>query len=184
MKDTVGADSLRAEALEAARALFELLGAERDSGRAHRVCFAESCTGGLISALFTSIPGSSEFLWGGFVVYTVAAKTALLGLEKADIDRDGVVSVETAAGMASAALLKSGADFSASVTGFAGPGVEPGEAGPGRVAFGWARRGGGKPDCAERHFAGGRDAVRFAAAAFALRGLCALIQGAPDRIGK
>lgn len=152
----------------AASALFSFLDA---SGA--RLVLAESCTGGLAAATLTGLPGSSRVLWGGIVSYTEDAKTAILGLPQADMDRFGVVSVETAAAMARGALAASGtsrgADFSAAVTGYAGPDAPGEEGGPGRVCFAWASRTGGLRT-EERRFEGSRQAVRKAACARLLEG--------------
>jgi PncC family amidohydrolase len=168
-----------AEARAASRAFFEALERGAAGGRPRKLVFAESCTGGLLSALFTEIPGSSEFLWGGFVVYSVAAKAALLGLDPAQIGLDGVVSTATAEAMARGALERSGADLAVAVTGYAGPAVDPGEEAPGRVAFGWARK--GRTETAEQRFPGSRDEVRYAAAARAFRGALELLDDIDKR---
>ncbi|MHA1166089.1 MAG: CinA family protein, partial [Alphaproteobacteria bacterium] len=83
---------------------------------------AESCTGGLISACLTEIPGSSDVLERGFVTYSNAAKTEMLGVPPEMIESNGAVSEEVAGAMASGALTFSKADISVAVTGIAGPG--------------------------------------------------------------
>ena len=85
------------------------------------VATAESCTGGLIAALLTEIPGSSNVVERGLVVYSNAAKEELLGVPASMIDRYGAVSEETARAMAEGALRASRADVAVSVTGIAGP---------------------------------------------------------------
>ena len=82
---------------------------------------AESCTGGLIAALLTDIPGSSAVLERGFVVYSNAAKQELLGVPAETLARYGAVSAETARAMAEGALGASRAEVAVSVTGVAGP---------------------------------------------------------------
>ena len=156
----------------AASALFSFL-----DGSGTRIVFAESCTGGLAAATLTEIPGSSRVLWGGVVSYTEEAKTAILGIPQAEIDRFGVVSVETAAAMAKGAIAASGsgcasnggADFAAAVTGYAGPDAPGSEDGPGRVCFAWASRTGALRT-EEKRFEGSRHAVRLAACARLLEG--------------
>jgi nicotinamide-nucleotide amidase len=153
----------------AASALFSFL-----DGSGARIVFAESCTGGLAAAALTEIPGSSRVLWGGIVSYTEEAKTAILGIPQAEIDRFGVVSEETATAMAKGALAASGgagggADFSAAVTGYAGPEAPGNEGGPGRVCLAWASRSGALKT-EERRFEGPRHAVRLAACARLLEG--------------
>ncbi|MCP4936844.1 MAG: CinA family protein [bacterium] len=86
------------------------------------IASAESCTGGLISGLFTQIAGSSDVFERGFVTYSNEAKSELLGVPMELIDQWGAVSPQVAAAMASGALARSLAGLSISVTGIAGPG--------------------------------------------------------------
>lgn len=83
---------------------------------------AESCTGGLIAGLITSVPGSSDVLDCGFVTYSNAAKTRMIGVPAELISRHGAVSEEVARAMAEGALRHSAADIAVAVTGVAGPG--------------------------------------------------------------
>jgi nicotinamide-nucleotide amidase len=131
------------------------------------VATAESCTGGMIAAALTAIAGSSDVVERGFVTYSNAAKSELLGVKPALIASHGAVSGEVAAAMAEGALAHAPVDIAVSVTGIAGPGgATPGKP-VGLVWLGLARR-----DTAvktERHvFAGDCAAVRHAAAARAL----------------
>jgi nicotinamide-nucleotide amidase len=87
-----------------------------------RIAVAESCTGGLISKLFTDIPGSSDYFDRGIVTYSNDSKTDLLGIPAEMIEEHGAVSEEVAAAMAQGMLQRSAADLTASVTGIAGPG--------------------------------------------------------------
>lgn len=82
----------------------------------------ESCTGGLIAGLITSVPGSSDVLDCGFVTYSNQAKTRMIGVPAVLISRHGAVSEEVARAMAEGALANSAADVAVSVTGVAGPG--------------------------------------------------------------
>jgi nicotinamide-nucleotide amidase len=86
------------------------------------ISFAESCTGGLLSALVTSIAGSSDVLDYGFVTYSNAAKTDLLGVPQDLLTLHGAVSPEVAASMATGARIRSGSSIAIAVTGIAGPG--------------------------------------------------------------
>ena len=86
------------------------------------MCSAESCTGGLIAAACTSVAGSSDWFERGVVTYSNAAKTELLGVPAALIERHGAVSAEVACAMADGALAHSPADAAVAVTGIAGPG--------------------------------------------------------------
>jgi PncC family amidohydrolase len=83
---------------------------------------AESCTGGLIAGLLTEIPGSSDMLERGFVVYSNAAKQEVLGVPAETLVNHGAVSEQTAVAMAEGALRASRAEVAISVTGIAGPG--------------------------------------------------------------
>ncbi len=102
---------------------------------------AESCTGGLVSALLTAIPGSSAVVERGFVTYSNAAKADMLGVPEATIQAHGAVSVETARAMAEGALAHSHADIAVSITGIAGPGGGSSDKPVGLVQFGLAKRG-------------------------------------------
>ncbi|HEV7718964.1 MAG TPA: CinA family protein [Arsenicitalea sp.] len=82
---------------------------------------AESCTGGLIAGALTSISGSSQAVYGGFVTYANAAKVAMIGVPEKLIASHGAVSREVAIAMADGARLTSGADYAIAVTGIAGP---------------------------------------------------------------
>jgi nicotinamide-nucleotide amidase len=83
---------------------------------------AESCTGGLIAALLTAVPGSSDVFERGFVTYSNRAKTEMLGVPEATLAAHGAVSAETADAMARGALAQSDAQVAFAVTGVAGPG--------------------------------------------------------------
>src|SRR5580698_10606896 len=102
---------------------------------------AESCTGGLIAGALTEIAGSSDVVERGFVTYSNAAKTELLGVPAALIDTEGAVSEPVARRMAEGALAHSAADLAVSVTGIAGPGGGTDKKPVGLVWFGLARRG-------------------------------------------
>lgn len=130
---------------------------------------AESCTGGLIAGTLTEISGSSAVVDRGFVTYSNAAKTAMLGVPADLIERVGAVSREVALAMAEGALARSQADLAVAVTGIAGPNGGSAEKPVGLVHFGIVRRGG-----SARHamhvFAGlDRSGVRFATVETALK---------------
>jgi nicotinamide-nucleotide amidase len=135
--------------------------------RGLKLATAESCTGGLIAATLTAIVGSSDVLDRGFVTYSNAAKTEMLGVPAGLIAAVGAVSEAVAARMAAGALRHSAADIAVSVTGIAGPGGGSAEKPVGLVWFGCARA--GAPVRTEpRLFPGDRAAVRAAAVAHAL----------------
>ena len=83
---------------------------------------AESCTGGLVAARLTSVPGSSDVFLGGVVAYANEVKAAALGVPAEVLRAHGAVSAETAAAMAHGARARLGADLAVAVTGIAGPG--------------------------------------------------------------
>lgn len=116
----------------------EILKLARSKGM--MIATAESCTGGMIAAGLTEIPGSSDVFERGFVTYSNAAKISMLGVDPKTLDRFGAVSEETAAEMAQGALAHSEADIAVSVTGIAGPGGSDHKP-EGRVCFGLASRG-------------------------------------------
>ena len=159
--------ALPAEVQDRAEAVLELA-----HDRALKLATAESCTGGLLAALLTDVPGRSHVFERGFVVYSDDAKCDLLGIARDKVERCGAVSKEVAAAMAQGALQRSRADIALSITGFAGP------AGPddeeGLVHFACATRDGdvlGR----EEHFGPiGRQGVRIKALNVALE----LLEGA------
>lgn len=106
--------------------------------RGAMIATAESCTGGLIAAALTDIPGSSDVVDAGFVTYSNGAKTRMLGVATGTLAAHGAVSEEVAAEMASGALAGSDASFAVAVTGIAGPGGGSAEKPEGRVCFGLA----------------------------------------------
>jgi nicotinamide-nucleotide amidase len=89
--------------------------------RRETVATAESCTGGLIGAAFTSVPGSSRYFLGGFVTYSNDAKVSQLGVRSLTLETHGAVSEETAREMATGGARTLGADWCVAVTGIAGP---------------------------------------------------------------
>jgi nicotinamide-nucleotide amidase len=127
---------------------------------------AESCTGGLVAARLSSVPGSSDVFVGGVVAYDDRLKRELLGVPEEILDRHGAVSAETAAALASGAREALGADVAVSVTGVAGPGGGTEEKPVGLVYLHAASPEGEK--ALELHLPGDRDAVRRRAAASAL----------------
>lgn len=131
------------------------------------VATAESCTGGLICGALTDIPGSSTAVDRGFVTYSNAAKTDMLGVAPDLIGRHGAVSSEVAAAMAEGALSWSQASIAVSVTGIAGPDGGSAEKPVGLVWFGLAIAG-HTPETKRLVFPGDRTAVRSQAVTEAL----------------
>ena len=116
----------------------EVVEANRKAGR--RVAVAESCTGGLVSAALTEIPGSSEMFEAGYVTYSNAAKIAELKVSEDVVETFGAVSVATAWAMARGALAASDADVAVAITGIAGPGGGTPSKPVGTVVFARAER--------------------------------------------
>ena len=139
---------------------------------------AESCTGGLVAGAITAIAGSSGWFDRGFVTYTNAAKTEMLGVDAAALERNGAVSEATAIAMAEGALRASRADIAVAVTGIAGPAGGTATKPVGTVCFAWARRG-GRTTASTHHFSGARDTIRKASVIVAIQGL--IEQDAPLR---
>ena len=142
---------------------------EENKAVGRKVAVAESCTGGLVAAAITEIPGSSAVLDRGFVTYSNEAKHDGLGVADDILDAFGAVSVACVYAMAQGALERSNADVAVAISGIAGP--EGGtEAKPvGTVVFARAVRGSDRPDAESKLFAGeDRAGVRLQAT------LCAL----------
>lgn len=130
---------------------------------------AESCTGGLIAAHCTDLPGSSHWFERGFVSYSNAAKQDMLGVPAALIERHGAVSEAVARAMATGAVARSHAQVSIAVTGIAGPGGGSDDKPVGTVWFAWCV--GSRLESERCVFAGDRSAVREATVLHALQGL-------------
>jgi nicotinamide-nucleotide amidase len=123
--------------IEPARALIDLCRIRKLT-----IAAAESCTGGLLAATLTEIPGSSAVFDRGFVTYSNDAKIAMLGVPVDLLETFGAVSRETAQAMAGGALVQANVDLAVAITGIAGPGgAMPGKP-VGLVHFAAASRGG------------------------------------------
>ena len=134
-----------------------------------KLATAESCTGGLVAALLTEVPGSSDVVERGFVVYSNEAKQDLLGVPAQTLARYGAVSLETAQLMAEGALARSRAEIAIAITGVAGPGGGSDAKPVGMVCFACARAGRDTVRREERYGDLGRESIRAAAVATALR---------------
>lgn len=142
------------------------------------IATAESCTGGLVAGLLTSIPGSSAVVDRGFVTYSNEAKQEMIGVDPILLATHGAVSAEVARAMAEGALARSRATLTVSITGIAGPGGGSAEKPVGLVHFAAAKTtlGGLRLVPVERHFGDlGRDAVRMASVEQALELLEGLV---------
>ncbi|HEX3431736.1 MAG TPA: CinA family protein [Rhizomicrobium sp.] len=134
--------------------LLRLAEAVLEKARAQklRLAAAESCTGGLVAALLTEIPGASDAVERGFVVYSNAAKSELLGVDAGMIAAHGAVSDNVARAMAEGAIRHSAAQLAVAVTGIAGPGGGTPEKPVGLVHIAAARE--GRETLHERHLFG------------------------------
>lgn len=144
---------------------------ERNLALGRTVSVAESCTGGLVAAALTEIPGSSDVFDTGFVTYSNEAKQDMLRVSADVVETFGSVSIAVAWSMAQGALDRSGADVAVAITGIAGPGGGSDRKPVGTVVFARAEKGGNPTDIvADRKNFGdlGRGGVRLQAA------LCAL----------
>ncbi len=148
-------------------AVKETLDQAREGGL--MIATAESCTGGLLAAALTAVPGSSTVFERGFITYSNQAKMELLGVEESVLRDFGAVSEQCARQMAEGALRHSRADVSVSITGIAGPGGGTKEKPVGLVHFACAARDGAT--IAHRELFGaarGRDEIRHLAVHTAL----------------
>lgn len=150
------------------RALCEQL-ARALQQRGWMMATAESCTGGMIAARCTDLAGSSLWFERGFVTYSNAAKTELLGVPANMIVQDGAVSESVARAMASGAVAHAQAQVSVAVTGIAGPSGGSPDKPVGTVWFAWQVD--GRLSSELRRFAGDRASVREATVVHALQGL-------------
>ncbi len=163
---------LPAATLDAARDLLAALEARRMT-----LATAESCTGGLIAAALTAIPGSSAVVTRGYVTYSNEAKAEMLGVPAELFGTVGAVSEEVARAMAEGAVRASGADLALSCTGIAGPGGATPDKPVGLVFIGCALRG-APARVARRVFPGDRAAVRAATVAEAFAQASSMVPGA------
>ena len=150
----------------------------KQAGRS--VATAESCTGGWLGAVLTSIPGSSLWYERGFVSYSNMAKREMLGVQTETLTRHGAVSEPTARAMAEGALAHSHADLTVAITGIAGPAGGTAEKPVGMVCFAWAARKQPTQSRTQR-FSGDREAVRRQAVMAALEGVRTLLASLPQK---
>jgi len=176
------ADAVRAGLVERhPRHLFSLDGETIDSQVAellagHRLGLAESCSGGLLAARITNLPGASAYLAGGVVAYSNEAKAELLGVDPDLIEARGAVSPEVAEAMAMGAIERFGADVAVSITGIAGPDGGTEEKPVGYVCFN-ARLADGTAIAREPVIPGGRADVRERSALVGMHLLRLLLRG-------
>ncbi len=141
----------------------------------YMLSLAESCTGGMASAIITEIAGSSAWFDCGFVTYSNIAKQKMLGVSTATIEQYGAVSEETALEMALGAIKQSQANIAGSITGIAGPSGGTTSKPVGTVCFAWVLRG---KDAITKthHFNRDRQGNRQQATLILFKGLLELIE--------
>ncbi|MBT9567584.1 MAG: CinA family protein [Thiobacillus sp.] len=156
--------------------LCELAAALGDALRARgwMLATAESCTGGWVGQLVTSLPGSSTWYERGFITYANEAKIEMLDVPPGLLAMHGAVSEETASAMAAGALKNSHAQAALAISGIAGPGGGTPQKPVGLVCYGWALADGTLMSSTCR-LGGDRDEIRSRAVAAALRGLIDLV---------
>jgi nicotinamide-nucleotide amidase len=163
------------------RETFSLEGETIDSQvarllKGHRLGLAESCSGGLLAARITDLPGASDYMAGSVVAYSNEAKADLLGVDPALIEARGAVSPEVAEAMAIGALERFGADVAVSITGIAGPGGGSEEKPVGYVCFN-ARLADGTAIARDPVIPGGRSDIRERSALVGMHLLRTLLGG-------
>ncbi len=142
----------------------------------HSVATVESCTGGGIARMITTVAGSSRWFERGFVTYSNDAKVEMVGVARELLERHGAVSVEVAAAMAEGGLRFSEADYCIAVTGVAGPDGGSAEKPVGTVCFAWAGLDlDGETRADQTHFYGDRFEIRAQCVLYALHGLLGLL---------
>jgi len=155
--------------------------AELLKSRGLTLAVAESCTGGLLSAMITSVAGSSEFFTGGVVAYSNEVKVALLNVSETTLADVGAVSARTAAEMAAGVRSRLGTDIGISITGVAGPGGGTPEKPVGTVFIGLSHPGADPSTMSvatrSYRFRGQRSEIRLSSAEAALETLITLLGG-------
>ena len=147
--------------------------------RGWTLALAESCTGGLVCASLTDLPGSSDWFERGYITYSNQAKTECLGVPAETIESFGAVSEQVAKAMSEGAQKKAGVNVAVSITGIAGPAGGSIEKPVGTVCFGWTIQ---KENlvaitiCKTMQFSGDRHAVREQARDYALSELIKLLK--------
>jgi nicotinamide-nucleotide amidase len=137
---------------------------------------AESCTGGWVAQVVTTIAGSSDWFERGFVTYSDAAKQEMLGVSARTLAAHGAASEQTAREMAIGALAHSRAQVALAITGIAGPSGGSADKPVGMVCFAWALKS-GAVSAETRQFTGDRESVRRQSVIAALQGVLELLEG-------
>jgi nicotinamide-nucleotide amidase len=153
-----------------AKALGERLKAKRET-----LVTAESCTGGWVAQVVTSVAGSSDWFERGFVTYSNDSKQELLGVKPSTLEKHGAVSEQAAIEMAQGALARSKGTLALAVTGVAGPGGGSRDKPVGMVCFAWVHERNLKSET--RRFSGDRESVRRQSVIRALQGVLETLAG-------
>ena len=143
-----------------------------------KLALAESCTGGLVCATLTELPGSSDWFERGYITYSNQAKIECLGVSEELLRTFGAVSEPVAKAMAQGAQINAGVELAVSITGIAGPSGGTKDKPVGTVCFGWAIRnaaGENVTTCQTKLFIGYRQSIRQQATEHALAGLIQLL---------
>jgi nicotinamide-nucleotide amidase len=143
-----------------------------------KLALAESCTGGLVCATLTELPGSSDWFERGYITYSNQAKTECLGVSEELLKTFGAVSEPVAKAMAQGAQINSGVALAISITGIAGPSGGTKDKPVGTVCFGWAIRneaGENVTTTQTKLFIGDRQSIRQQATEHALAGLLQIL---------
>lgn len=148
-----------------------------------KIALAESCTGGLLAAQLTSLPGSSQWFERGFVTYSNQAKEESIGVPKELIEGYGAVSEEVARAMAEGVLNHSLAQVSVSITGIAGPGGGSANKPVGMVCFAWGMLADDliQTRSQTKQFNGDRQSIREQACVYAIESLLAQLTTSTSR---
>lgn len=179
IRESFGALCVGEDEESAAAATLRVL-RERDESLA----VVESCTGGLLGATLTEVPGSSDVFLGGWITYTNAMKQGEVNVPGDTIAGRGAVSEETARAMALGGLFQSAADHALAITGVAGPGGGSDEKPVGTVwiAHAWSTAEGRGVDARRFLFPGDREVVRVRSVRAALAMLNLRVKGEPERV--
>ncbi|MDZ7752478.1 MAG: nicotinamide-nucleotide amidohydrolase family protein [Gammaproteobacteria bacterium] len=144
--------------------------------RSARLVVAESCTGGWVGEIITSVPGSSAWFDRGYITYSDAAKQQDLGVSAATLTAQGAVSEAVVREMAEGALARAAAQVSVAVSGIAGPDGGTPDKPVGTVWLAWARAG-GDTRAELSNFEGDREMIRKQAVLAALQGVLDMVEG-------
>ncbi len=142
---------------------------------------AESCTGGWLGQVVTTVPGSSTWYERGFITYSNISKHEMLGVRYGTLEQFGAVSTQTAYEMAMGAVTNSHAQIGVSITGIAGPDGGTEQKPVGMVCFAWVMKE-GLSRCETQFLKGDREAIRHQSVSTALHGVINLLHEIPPAL--